>query len=145
MRGRVMVTCPYCGNPARFQSGSIIYPHRADLAGKHFWACPPCDAYVGCHDGTDKPLGRLADRELRRAKMAAHAAFDPLWRGQSGKVRKAAYRWLAERLGIHPADCHIGMFNVAQCWRVVDVVESQTFRYEAKAKRAVAPAASEAL
>ena len=31
-------------------------------------------AYVGVHKGTDKPLGRLANAELRYWKKRAHAA-----------------------------------------------------------------------
>ena len=29
------------------------------------YICKPCDAYVGVHKGTDKALGRLANKELR--------------------------------------------------------------------------------
>lgn len=112
--------CPYCGQSALFVSGSLVYPHRPDLAGKRFWACPPCDAYVGCHEGTDKPLGRLADADLRKAKMDAHAAFDPFWRGRMSRGR--AYKWLATALGIDRRDCHIGMFDDFQCREVVRVV-----------------------
>lgn len=70
---------------------------------KQFYLCAPCDAYVGCHQGTTNAPGRLANTELRAAKMAAHAAFDPLW--QSGaKKRGAAYAWLATALGLDPDD-----------------------------------------
>jgi len=79
------VTCPYCQSAAKLVGGRAIYPHRPDLAAKRFWQCKPCDAYVGCHeagngqgDGT-KPLGRLANAELRKAKKDAHYAFDRLW------------------------------------------------------------------
>ena len=112
--------CDYCGNDAKLVTGDIIYPHRQDLHAKHFWNCTPCKAFVGCHPNTDKPLGRLANAELRRAKMAAHAAFDPRWR--EGQIKRAsAYKWLAESLGIARKDCHIGMFDVDMCKRVVDV------------------------
>lgn len=114
--------CPYCGNKTQLVGGLTIYPHRPDLYKKQFYQCAPCDAYVGCHPGTTKPLGRLADAELRKAKMAAHAAFDPLWRnGARAKRRKAAYAWLAEQLGIDAKQCHIGMLDVATCSRVVEV------------------------
>lgn len=116
------VSCDYCGQPAERVTGAEIYPRRPDLAGKTLWRCEPCGAYVGCHPGTDKPLGRLADAELRRAKMAAHAAFDPLWR--SGDMRRGqAYRWLAERLGIDSSECHIGMMDAATCRRVAAVCQ----------------------
>ena len=34
--------------------------------------------------------------------------------------RGEAYRWLAERLSMAREDCHIGMFDVADCQRVVE-------------------------
>lgn len=113
--------CPYCGMDAELVGGDVIYPHRPDLHGKMFWSCHPCQAYVGCHDGTINPLGRLANAELRAAKISAHMAFDPLWRGSNSRSRRSAYRWLASRLGIKEGECHIGMFDVAMCKRVVEV------------------------
>jgi hypothetical protein len=110
--------CPYCGEPARLVGGLEIYPHRNDLRGKNFYQCAPCDAYVGCHPGTTNALGRLANAELRKAKMAAHNAFDPLWSGGRLK-RKAAYAWLSETLGMEKKLTHMGMMDVADCLRVV--------------------------
>ena len=118
------IRCPYCGKPAEFVTGSAIYPHRSDLHDKQFYRCQPCEAWVGCHDGTPHPLGRLANAELRAAKIAAHAAFDPLWVNRGIGRRKAAYRWLADHLGIPPSRCHIGWFDLEQCRRVVEVVHA---------------------
>lgn len=117
--------CVYCDNEAQLVGGDMVYPHRPDLAHLRFWQCVPCGAYVGCHKGTAKPLGRLANAELREAKVAAHAAFDPLWKfttfkdGHQVMTRNAAYEWLADQLGIPRADCHIGMFDVERCRLVV--------------------------
>lgn len=120
--------CPYCNADSELVYGDVIYPHRHDLHHKPFYLCHPCDAYVGCHPGTEDPLGRLADPELRKAKQRAHAAFDPLWKATAerqnttrNKARRAGYRWLAEQLGIHIDDCHIGMMDVAMCDRVVEI------------------------
>lgn len=55
-----MTTCAYCGKPAALVTGRKIYPHRQDLWDKKIWECAPCEALVGCHPGTIKPLGRLA-------------------------------------------------------------------------------------
>jgi hypothetical protein len=110
--------CPYCGGEAELSTGHKVYPHRADLASLKIWACFPCDAWVGTHKGADNPLGRLANAELRKAKMAAHAAFDPLWK--SGQMsRKKAYALLSEKMGLTPKETHIGMFDVEQCNAVV--------------------------
>lgn len=118
------LTCPYCGGPAALVDGRVVYPHRPDLADQRFWRCAPCDAYVGCHRGTTRPMGRLADASLRDAKMRAHAAFDRLWQ-LSGMTRKDAYRWLARALGISTVGCHIGEFDLAMCLRVVDACDAR--------------------
>ncbi len=112
------VSCDYCGEHAELVTGRDVYPHRPDLARVRLYRCEPCGAHVGCHRGTKKPLGRLANASLRAAKMRAHAAFDPLWRG--GTMRRGeAYAWLAKALGIDIRDCHIGMFDEETCARVV--------------------------
>jgi hypothetical protein len=127
------VQCPYCNKDAMLVKGAAIYPHRPDLFGKNFWRCKPCDAYVGCHSPAHKngkggvgngtvPLGRLANAELRRAKQAAHTAFDPLWKPGGSMNRGKAYAWLAGALDISPDDCHIGMFDVDTCRAVVAAV-----------------------
>lgn len=120
-----MVNCNYCGKSAELVTGETIYPHRPDLYSKNFYLCRPCDAYVGCHrTGTgDKPLGRLANAELRAWKSRAHAAFDPYWKNGGGMGRKTAYKRLAYRLGIKTDDCHIGMFDVETCQKVVEICE----------------------
>ena len=112
------LSCPYCGNPAVLVTGQVIYPHRSDLFDKKFWQCQPCDAYVGCHSGGTTPLGRLANNELRKAKMSAHAAFDPIWQSEE-MTRSEAYAWLAKTLHISADDCHVGMFDLVTCMRVV--------------------------
>jgi hypothetical protein len=114
------IRCDYCDRLAERVNGKAIYPHRPDLVGKQFWRCQPCGAYVGCHPGTSTPLGRLANAQLRRAKQQAHAAFDPIWRSKE-RSRGEAYAWLAEQLGISKNNCHIGMFDVEMCERVVSV------------------------
>lgn len=116
--------CDYCKEEVGLVGGDRIYPHRPDLFELRFWFCSDCDAWVGCHRGTTNPLGRLANAELRQAKIEAHAAFDQLWKSTTPAGtfdRSGAYKWLAEQLGISRDDCHIGMFDVEMCRRVVEV------------------------
>lgn len=116
--------CPYCGNGAKFsETSSHLYSRDYGPV----WECAPCRAWVGCHPG-GKPLGRLANAELRRHKMAAHDVFDPLWKRRmerdglrKGHARAKGYKWLAEQLGINRKDCHIGMFDVETCLRVIAI------------------------
>lgn len=122
-----MKTCRYCQQPARLlRRGDDGYPYQRDYGP--VWTCTPCGAWVGCHPGTEKALGGLANAELRAAKMAAHAAFDPLWRAKMARegcskshARKSGYRWLSDQLGIPYKKTHIGYMNLEECQRVVEV------------------------
>lgn len=129
------IKCNYCNNNAIAVTGTTIYPHRKDLAKLKFWYCDNkhAAAYVGCHKNTAIPLGRLADADLRYAKSQAHLAFDPLWKNKDNiKSRSAAYYWLSKKLGISQHECHIGMFDIAQCWEVIkcadEFLEEKTIR-----------------
>lgn len=109
--------CPYCEQPAELKDSSIIY-------GKSYgdvWICrnyPECDAYVGVHKGTSRPLGRMANAVLRHWKKVAHSKFDPIWK--TGLTRRSfAYQLLAETMNIPAEKCHIGLFDVDQCKQVV--------------------------
>ena len=118
------VLCPYCHRRATLENGSIIYPHRPDLHVKLFWVCPgSCDAWVGCHPGTTRSMGRIANKELRQAKIRAHDVFNPIFK-DGRMTRGEAYRWLAEKLGIPREECHIGMFDVDGCRRVVEACKN---------------------
>ena len=122
------VICDYCGKPAELVTGATIFPHRYDLREKRFWRCDPCGAWVGTHEGTENPYGRLANEELRRAKQRAHRAFDPIWeiamRGDGcsrHRARGRAYAWLSKELGVPIEQCHIGMFDLETCQRAAAI------------------------
>lgn len=116
------VNCDYCNNKSEKVTGKEIYPHRKDLYEKIFYRCLLCDSYVGTHSGTDKPLGRLANAELRKAKQLAHKEFDYLWREKIMK-RNDAYKWLAQQLCINQSECHIGMFDLVMTNKAVEAVQ----------------------
>lgn len=120
--------CPYCQKAAVLHESSAAFYHGRNYGP--VWACEPCAAWVGCHKNSRKriPLGRLANKELRAAKINAHAAFDVLWKrkmereGISKKqARTAGYRWLGEQMGLPPSECHIGMFDADQCRRAAAI------------------------
>jgi hypothetical protein len=119
--------CLECGTPAELVQSQRIYPRRPDLWNRPMWLCR-CGAYTGCHDGTQRAKGRPAAKATRDARMAAHAAFDPLWRRKQArdglsktKARGAGYKWLGEQLGLDPKDCHIGEMDAATARRVVAI------------------------
>jgi hypothetical protein len=75
--------------------------------------CVDCKAAVGCHPGTEIPLGKMADRATRQLRTKAHDEFDKLWR--SGLMSRAkAYNWLAASLEIDPSQCHISWLSKDQ-------------------------------
>lgn len=115
------VFCQYCNQPAALVTGTVIYPHRPDLAQKLFYHCLPCEAYVGCHPNTVKPLGVLANAELRMAKCRAHEVFDLIWK-EGYMPRGKAYTWLGKELNL--TSPHIGEMTVHQCVRTRELAQT---------------------
>lgn len=123
------------GDPCDVCRGAVILMRDTSslYQGRDYgpaYVCQGCGARIGCHKNSKRfaSLGRLANEELRQAKMAAHAAFDPLWRRKmrkegisQSKARRLAYRWLADQLGIDRNSAHIGAFDVDLCRRVVEI------------------------
>ena len=125
--------CPYCGREAELVEGDVIYPFRQDLWDKKYWSCVPCGAYVGCHPGTDKPLGCIADKELRRLRVEAHERFDRLWRNGGPLTRTRAYQWLAFTMELGAKQAHIGKFDKGQCIRLKAALKSESWKSWARA------------
>lgn len=121
------VKCQYCGRQAKhFKTSDHV--HAEDYGP--IWHCQPCEAWVGCSkDGG--PLGSLAKKSLRMARIAAHEAFDPLVEGKKrrdkcsrSKAIKAGYAWLADQLGIPVEECHIGYVDEATCLRIAAICQN---------------------
>ena len=86
--------------------------------GKRFY-CKTEGCSMVCWDG---PTSLPADFETRQCRLKAHAAFDELW--QSGRVkRRDMYRRLSEFMDLPGKETHIGMFDAAQCEKVVRFTE----------------------
>jgi len=65
-----------------------------------------------------------ADVTLRRARIAAHDAFDALWKPPTKiMTRPQAYEWLQEILDMKPEEAHIGLFTRQECEVVVLAVQ----------------------
>lgn len=112
------VICPECGSKAALMDRQEFSPGLA-TKGK-IWICwnHSQALTVGTHEGTDLPLGTLADIKTRRARREAHKAFDRIWKGANyGYSRDAAYRSGAGWLGLK--ELHIGECNVDQCRRLI--------------------------
>ena len=111
------VYCPYCSKEAKLVDSIEIYKQSYGM----IYLCKPCEAYVGCHFGTDKPKGSPAKKELRVLRMKVHNLFDPLWQRNDIK-RSEAYRWLQEKMNMPKRLAHIGMFNEEQCKIAISLI-----------------------
>ena len=122
------VKCQYCKQEAKKVDGLYLYPHIEELANNTYYVCEPCKAWVGCHKGTDTPMGTLANMSLRRRRNAAHKAFDRLYK-EGFMKRTECYTWLAFTLNIPTKFCHIGLFNEEQCLNVTQVSKEKLLEY----------------
>lgn len=99
--------CPYCNKEAKWVENKEVYGKNY---GKSFmmWLCKPCDAYVGCHLNSKRPLGTMANKELRQWRVKAHSVIDPIWKSGE-EPRKSVYSKLEEMFGrkTHIAECDI--------------------------------------
>lgn len=132
----MIVACQFCTKPAELVTGAEIYPHLPHLENLFFWRCQPCDAYVGCHPQHPRynptgqnPKGTLANAPLRAARKLAHQEFDKLWK-DGLMSRHEAYAWLQQQTGLSKDECHMGLMNVEQCVKVVEVVRKNRVALE---------------
>lgn len=109
------LSCPYCGAPTKLIDDSQIYGRSY---GAKCYICKRCDAWVGCHKGTNKALGRVANKNLRRLKHQAHEAFDPIWK-EGYLPRTAAYEVLSIAFKLPMKQTHIGMFDEELCRKTI--------------------------
>jgi ssDNA-binding Zn-finger/Zn-ribbon topoisomerase 1 len=118
------VICPECGaNMVLRRTDKFKWKNGE---GRLFFGCsnfPKCHGIHGAHpDGS--PLGIPGNKETKLARNAAHLALDALIE-QQGWAKKGAYAWLGLRLGIPREkvrqECHIAMFDVATCAKVVAI------------------------
>ena len=128
--------CPYCYSKVLIKDSSIVY-------GKSYgyvYICsnfPKCDSYVGCHPRSKKPLGRLANKELRNLKMEAHKYFDYLWALRKKITndrwsRSRGYKWLSQQMKKEIKDTHIGMFDIEEVKKVIEICKPYYFRLGGK-------------
>lgn len=138
--------CMHCNKPSRPVRGSVIYPHRPDLAKLKMWACKGCGAYAGSNRKTGRPIARPANEKLRNAREHLQKIFNPIWLqapsdpayADSGKDEKAiitiqqsakkrCYAYLAHFMGIEPEESQIGLFDYNQCREAYVIVKEMKF------------------
>ncbi len=90
-----------------------------------YW-CKDCDAYVGCHNNTTKPLGTMANRELRQWRRRAHRHIDIIWKGVHKRKRGKVYMVLEEIFG---REIHIGESDIDTCKAIINIDFKKYFLY----------------
>lgn len=119
--------CRYCGGVVRLVPAETVYGEstiRLGLKHEKLYQCQNCNARVGCHKGTTRPLGNLANEVLRLKRIETHQVFDNYWT-QKGISRTQAYHWLAKRMHLSGSRAHIGGFEMDQCQKVIDLCRKE--------------------
>ncbi len=121
--------CRYCGGVIRMVPAEQIYgmtaAKRLRLVGENIYQCQNCNARVGCHKGTTRPLGDVANEALRLKRIETHHVFDAYWKSQN-MTRSGAYRWLSQQMRIPAREAHIGGFEMDQCQTVIAMCGAQS-------------------
>lgn len=109
--------CPYCGRMAVLRPAKHVYGSRNLDSGNYLYVCsgyPSCDSYIGVHKKTMRPMGTLANGDLRHKRIEAHRALNQVV--NSGMMtKKGIYIWLQNRFGLREKDMHIGKFSEYRC------------------------------
>ena len=109
--------CPYCGGLAGLRPAEYVYGERNLNPDNYLYVCsgyPSCDSYIGVHKKSMRPMGTLANGDLRHKRIEAHRALNKVV--QAGVMTKhGAYIWLQNRLCLREKDMHIGMFSEYRC------------------------------
>jgi len=135
----VPTICDFCGSPVIFTSNAEIY--GKEYGSGKCYKCTSCDSYVGVHENTLIPLGRLANKELRKLKKQCHNMFDPIWNNNNNKYinREQAYGRLANLLGIPASDCHFGWFDKDMLLRCLDIMKNKKWYIGVNWKKEIDP------
>ena len=119
--------CRYCGGLIRLVPAADVYgssTERLGMQNEYLYQCQNCNARVGCHKGTTRPLGDVANEILRLKRIEAHQVFDAYWQ-KMHISRTKAYQWLARELKLPEEDTHIGGFEIDTCQRVIDLCRAK--------------------
>ena len=96
------IKCPYCHANASLRPASVVYGLNRRSQGKFLYLCdrwPACDAYVSAHDRTHRPMGTLANGDLRHKRTLAHRALEQLRQRRPREKCESQY-WLPAKLGV---------------------------------------------
>ena len=131
--------CRYCGGAVRLVSASKVYgpaaAARLGIERQSFYQCQNCNARVGCHPGSTRPLGNLANEALRMKRMETHHVFDSFWK-ERGMSRTQAYKWMAKKMRLSEELAHIGGFEIDRCQKLIKPYEKERNKEQKQKKEA---------
>lgn len=120
------IWCPYCGRKAVLRSASYIYGENCIQPQKPVYVCSGypehCDAYVGAHEHNLKPMGTMANGELRHLRIEAHHALNAITNA-GYMTKKGLYIWLANKMNLHEKDMHIAQFSFYRCGESIRICD----------------------
>lgn len=116
--------CPFC-------NGDVVFTSNKELYGKEYgngkcYLCRNCKASVGTHNGTKRPLGVMANKEMKVLKKACHDLFDYVWKSRK-LSRGRAYSILADQLDISQKDCHFGYFQIDMLIKSITILSDSNW------------------
>lgn len=115
------MTCNICGSENVFLvSNSVVYGKEYGKV-PYVYLCENCKSYVGVHPNM-KPMGILADDEMRELRKKCHALFDKTWK--DNKERSVRYAELAEKLDIK--ECHFSWMSKEELKKALTIIEAGT-------------------
>ena len=134
--------CRYCGGAVHLVPAAKVYgpaaAKRLGLEREKFYQCQNCNARVGCHKGSARPLGNLANAHvsmntvdiglaqlaMRMKRMETHQVFDSFWK-ERGMSRTQGYKWMAKKLRLSEELAHIGGFEMDRCQKLIRLCEKE--------------------
>ena len=121
---KIPTHCDVCGSSnIRYTSNAEIY-HGKQYGNGYCYICDNCKSSVGVHNTKSKmPLGRFANKEMKKLKMECHNKFDILWK-EKGFKRKDCYGYLANKLGLHLRETHFGWFDIEYLNKALDIINN---------------------
>lgn len=116
--------CPFCDSVAEIKTSQEFYGKDYDCC---VWYCPKCtDVYVGTQKGSNKALGKMANKETRKFRKITHEELD--YKFKNGSLKKNdLYTWISDKLDLSTEDAHIGNFSIDECKEIIKVARKEQF------------------
>lgn len=123
--------CPYCGGKPKYISGNKLYNKNIGM----IYVCENCDAYIGVYGSTKRPLGRLANSELRKKKQETNYYINAIIqkavkKGQHrSEAKKSTLKWLGNNLEVDVTHMQTNMFDIDLCEETIKLCKPYCKEY----------------